>query len=798
MLALIAQHSLPLVLTALFVCVTMAAILVYLIRRAQAVRSSRRYFWMTTIALVAGVGVWTTHFVAMLGFRPDTALGYDLTVTLASLAIGVVGVGLPMALTVIVARRWQRGVLGALAGAGVGAMHFTGMAALQGCLTSYSVPLTVLAFAAGMVFLASAVLIGSRGGRGFVMASLIVAGVCALHFTAMSGLTITPVASPGLSSVEPVTLSVCVAMAALMLFVTAMAIAVGGAQRDERMLHETQMRTEHLAMLSTALANMSNGLVKISAQRTIDLYNDQARAMLLLSEGAICTGMDLDSFLSKVGAANGWSAERIARTIRNHDRWMAQETTTRLEHTFDDGRILSISCRPLAEGGAILTYDDVTSEREVRAEMAHMAFHDALTGLPNRRNFNETIEARLKSGDAVTVLMLDLDHFKEVNDTLGHRVGDQLLIVAAQRLRTLCGHGDAIFRIGGDEIAIVPEVADEGEALACAVISAFRSPFQVDQHALSVGCSVGLATSDPSDGADLAVQKADLALYRAKEQGRFCFAVYAEGMLEKAAQRRQTERELARATASGEFELVYQPLYGLPDRSLAGFEALIRWHHPTRGLVSPAEFIPLAEANGIIREIGAWVLDEACRQVSLWPAHIHVAVNVSPVQMRSADLLRQVTQCLDRYGLTPDRLEIELTETAMVEDGHAIAATLAGLRALGIRIAMDDFGTGYSSLAHLRDFQLDRIKIDRSFVDAAPDDVGAQAVLRAVTAMARELSIPTLAEGVERGDQLAKLVALGVNAAQGYLLGRPMQAAQATDLVVSAVTVPRQKPRKIA
>ncbi|MEX6509162.1 EAL domain-containing protein [Jiella sp. M17.18] len=795
MLALIAQHSVPLVLTALFACVTMAAILVYLMRQARAVRSSRRYFWMTTIAVVSGVGVWTTHFVAMLGFRPDTTLGYDVTITVASLAIGIAGVGLPLSLTVIFTRRWQRSGLGALAGAGVGAMHFTGMAALQGCLTSYSVPLTAAAFAAGMAFLATAALVGPRGRRGFAMAGLIVAGVCTLHFTAMAGLTLTPVVSAGVWSIDPVTLSMFVTLAALMLFVTATAIAVGGAQLDERTRRETQMRAEHLAMLSTALANMSNGLVKVSARRTIDLYNDQARAMLFLREDAVRTGMGLDEFLSNVGTANGWSAARTARTIRNHDRWMAQETTTRLEHAFDDGRILSISCRPLADGGAILTYDDVTGERMVRAEMAHMAFHDALTGLPNRRNFNETIEARLKSGDAVTVLMLDLDHFKAVNDTLGHRVGDQLLVAAADRLRTLCGPGDAIFRIGGDEIAIVPEVADEGEALASAVISAFRAPFQVDQHALAIGCSVGLATSEPRDGADLAVQKADLALYKAKEEGRFCFAVYTEGMMEEAARRRTTEQELARAVAGGEFELVYQPLYKLPDRTLTGFEALIRWHHPTRGLVSPAEFIPLAEANGMIVEVGAWALDEACRQAALWPAHIHVAVNVSPVQMRSADLLRLVTQSLDRHGLTPDRLEIELTETAMVEDGRAIAATLAGLRALGIRIAMDDFGTGYSSLAHLRDFQLDRIKIDRSFVDASPDDAGAQAVLRAVTVMARELSIPTLAEGVERDEQLAKLVALGVDAAQGYLLGRPMQAAQATNLIIPQESLALQARR---
>ncbi|MEX6505075.1 EAL domain-containing protein [Jiella sp. M17.18] len=781
MISLIANHSIGLVLTALFICVLMAGTVLYLMRRADGLQTSRRYFWMAMIALVSGVGVWTTHFVAMLGFRPDVTFGYDLSITLASLAIGILLVGGPLAAATLLRGRLAKILCGAVTGAGVGAMHFTGMAALQGCLTGYSVPLTVSAFAAGMGAFALALHIGPNRWRGAPMAALIVAGVCTLHFTAMAGLTLTPVATKSIWEIDPFTLSVFVAFAAIMLFVAALSIAIGGAKLDERAVYEAEMKAAHLAMMATALHNMSNGIVKISAARSIDIFNCQTADMLHLEPGDLQEGMSLDAFLAAVGRANGWDGDRIARTIRNHDLWMARDSVTRVEHTFDDGRVLSISCRPIPEGGAILTYDDVTAEREIRAEMTHMAFHDALTGLPNRRRFKETVEARLSDETCGDVLMLDLDRFKAVNDTLGHPIGDALLIAAADRLRRVCGPGDLIFRFGGDEIAVL--TASDGETLGEAIVAAFRAPFEIGGHQIVIGCSVGIARNAAGDDADALIQKSDLALYRAKESGRARVVRYAEGMIEAAARRRVLEQELHRAIEQREFELVYQPLFTLPDKVLNGFEALIRWHHPDRGLVPPAEFIPLAEETGAISEIGAWVLDEACRQLSLWPAHIHVAVNVSPVQLRSADMLRQVTACLETYNLTPNRLEVELTETAMVEDALLIAATLAGLRALGIRIAMDDFGTGYSSLAHLRNFELDRIKIDRSFVNTAPGDAGAQAVLRAVTAMAREMAIPTIAEGVESEDQLSRLVALGCDAAQGYLLGRPMPAASATALV---------------
>jgi len=278
---------------------------------------------------------------------------------------------------------------------------------------------------------------------------------------------------------------------------------------------------------------------------------------------------------------------------------------------------------------------------------------------------------------------------------------------------------------------------------------------------------------------------AGLALYEAKEKGRGRVVTYRAGMVEMAERRRVLEGELAAAVAAGQLELHYQPLYDLPDRTLCGFEALLRWNHPRHGIMSPAEFVPLAEHSGAINQIGAWLIEEACRQAALWPSHIYVSINVSPVQLRSADILRQVTAALDRYRLAPRRIEVEITETAMVEDSPEIAVALAGLRTLGVRIAMDDFGTGYSSLAHLRAFELDRIKIDRSFVNASQADAGAVAVVRAVTAMAKDLAIATTGEGVESEEQLASLIALGCGTAQGYLLGRPLDVDSATALVRS-------------
>ncbi|MEF2550772.1 EAL domain-containing protein [Aurantimonas sp. A2-1-M11] len=785
------DHSLGFVTTALVVCAIMAAIILTVLDRARSVEGARRYRWMAVSAAVAGLGVWTTHFVAMLGFRPDVILGYDPVVTAVSVLAGIVCVGLPLAATVIVTSRAARIWLGALAGVGVGAMHFTGMSALQGCLATYDLPVTLVSFFAGCGFFAAAMAIRPQGKRRILIAALMVLGVCSLHFIAIAGLTLSPAPAAQVWSVDPVTLSAFVALAALMIFILAFILAVNGEKLDASSREAAAEAAEHLRVLSAALQNMSNGLVMVGPDGIITLHNERACELLGLGSSELRPGMPLETFLQNFGAHAGWDAARIARVSNTHAIWMRRSTITRVEHQLADGRVLGVACCPMADGGAILTYDDMTEARKVQATITHMAYHDALTGLPNRRSFQDELTARFVASEPTTILMIDLDRFKAVNDTLGHPVGDALLIQVGDRLRGCCEPNDVIFRLGGDELAILPGNREHSGTLARRVVEAFARPFTADSHRISIGCSVGIATASGTDDPDLVVRQADLALYKAKKNGRNRIECYESGMMEDAVKRRDMETDMERALKQGEFTLNYQPLFSLPDRGLVGFEALIRWNHPTLGMVPPSDFIPLAEDTSLITEIGAWVLQEACREASRWPGDLYVSVNVSPVQLHKTDMLRQVTNALAEFGLTPHRLELELTETAMVDDGRRISATLRALRSLGVRIAMDDFGTGYSSLAHLREFDLDRIKIDRSFIDSAPGDASSMAVLRAVTMMARDLSIATTAEGVENEEQLERLLDLGCGTAQGYFLGRPMTAEAARALMRTVTGQPQ-------
>ncbi|HEV7417005.1 MAG TPA: bifunctional diguanylate cyclase/phosphodiesterase [Tianweitania sediminis] len=414
-------------------------------------------------------------------------------------------------------------------------------------------------------------------------------------------------------------------------------------------------------------------------------------------------------------------------------------------------------------------------------QLRKMAFQDALTGLANRRSLQDQMEEDSGLGRSFTLLLLDLDHFKTINDTYGHGVGDKLLVHVARRLESLMSGKNFAARIGGDELAVL--VYDDIEVsieIAKATVQVIAQPFQIDQHHFTIGCSIGIcATADAANDEQL-MKQADLALYEAKRLGRGRAFRYAPGMSETAAARHQLEEDIRTGIREGQFYLAYQPLVDLGTNELFGYEALIRWNHPTRGLVSPADFIPLAEENGSILEIGQWVVGEACHRAASWPNTLHVAVNVSAVQFKSAVFFSHVTQALAASGLLPHRLELELTETAIVSDGEKMAQALSDLRALGVRIAMDDFGTGYSSLAHIRDLPLDRIKIDRSFVASAHDDPNALAVLQAITQMGRTMGIPTLAEGVETLEQLQMLRELGCDAVQGYLLGKPQRLASTT------------------
>ena len=415
-------------------------------------------------------------------------------------------------------------------------------------------------------------------------------------------------------------------------------------------------------------------------------------------------------------------------------------------------------------------------------QITHLAFNDVLTGLPNRALFHEHLERELRlrqrGGGELALLCIDLDDFKAVNDTLGHPIGDELLRRLADRLTAEMGEA-FVARLGGDEFVIVarPDAGRSAEARARSALELMQTPLTIDGHDIIPSASIGVAIA-PGDGDDpgTLLKNADLALYRAKELGRRTFSFFEEALDQRAQARRQLESDLRVALREGQFTLFFQPLFDLEKERIGSFEALIRWHHPTRGLVSPLEFIPLAEETGLIVDIGAWVLREACAQACTWPDHIRVAVNVSSVQFRRPGLAEIVLQAVLQSGLAPTRLELEITESIFLEGSDATLRLMHSLRAVGVRIALDDFGTGYSSLSYLQSFPFDKLKIDRSFIVNLLTKPGAGAIVRAITDIAHALGMEVTAEGVEEHSQLAAVRQHGCTSVQGYLFSKPVEA----------------------
>jgi diguanylate cyclase (GGDEF)-like protein len=440
----------------------------------------------------------------------------------------------------------------------------------------------------------------------------------------------------------------------------------------------------------------------------------------------------------------------------------------------------------------VTTHQDITEQRRSEAKIAHMALHDALTNLPNRALLNERLEqalARSRRGEIIATHILDLDHFKHVNDTLGHPVGDKLLQMVANRLRALVRNTDTVARTGGDEFAIVQvalsQVVD-ATSLAQRVIAALSEPYEIDGHQVVIGTSVGI-TLAPSDGLmpELLIRNGDLALYRAKADGRGTFRFFEAEMDIQMQARRTLEQDLRKALIAGELELHYQPVINIASGKISGLEALVRWQHPSNGLVSPATFIPLAEETGLIVPIGEWVIRQACATAAQWPADLRIAVNLSPAQLRNPALPQMLLSALAVSGLAPGRLELEITETVLLHDSAATLAILFRLRELGVRIAMDDFGTGYSSLSHLQRFPFDKIKIDRSFINNIAADVSSLNIVRAVAALASGLGVAATAEGVETREQFDLIRSEGCTEMQGFLLSKPVPAHELAPLFLA-------------
>ncbi|HKT15081.1 MAG TPA: EAL domain-containing protein [Allosphingosinicella sp.] len=432
---------------------------------------------------------------------------------------------------------------------------------------------------------------------------------------------------------------------------------------------------------------------------------------------------------------------------------------------------------------------DVTERRRAEARVEYMARHDELTGLPNRAYCREALAAMMAGleakGGSVAVLMIDLDHFKDVNDSLGHSIGDALLAAAAKRMLGLAPADVMVARIGGDEFAMLVPFDCGGERafeMAARLVEEMAKPFKIEAHGLTIGATVGIALA-PVDSAEpeSLVKFADLALYSAKQEGRSAWRRFTPEMDVAAQDRRRLENDLRRAIRNGELVIHYQPLIDLQSGRTDGYEALLRWHHPERGLVPPSEFIPFAEEIGLIDTIGSHVLQTACRQAALWPDATKLAVNISPLQFRDSRVLQMTAQALATSGLDPTRLELEITEAVLMQKKEGVIATLNGLRALGVGIAMDDFGTGYSSLSYLLSFPFSKIKIDRSFVDELDQRPESQAIVRAIIGLGVSLGMAVTAEGIEQASVLEYLKTAGCPQGQGYLFARAAPADELPD-----------------
>jgi diguanylate cyclase (GGDEF)-like protein len=529
----------------------------------------------------------------------------------------------------------------------------------------------------------------------------------------------------------------------------------------------------------TALNNMSQALLMFDGAARLVIHNKRYCEMYGLAPDAITPGMLLPELLRLRMAQGTYSGDPDAYTA-DLKALIARGESFNTSIELPNGRVIDICNSPMPDGGWVATHEDITERRRAEKIIAHMAHHDSLTDLPNRVLFQERLTQMLEDcgGNRVAVFYLDLDNFKAINDTLGHQFGDELLKLVAQRLRDCVKQNITVARVGGDEFAIIfPDIAalDDAAELARNICEAIGDPYDLFGHIVVTETSIGIAVA-PDNGtqSDQLLKNADMALYRAKADGRGTFRFFEPEMDASIKARRALENSLREALMEGQFTLHYQPILNLDENRIPCCEALIRWQHPERGMVAPGEFISVAEEMGLIVAIGEWVLRRACADAATWPGNTKVAVNLSPIQMLNSNLVPVVIGALAAAGLPASRLELEITESVLMQNTEATVAALHQLRSLGVKISMDDFGTGFSSLSYLRRFPFDKLKIDRCFIsDLSRHDQSGIAIVRSVAALAKNLGMITTAEGVETAEQVELVRMIGCTEVQGFYFGRP-------------------------
>jgi diguanylate cyclase (GGDEF)-like protein len=568
-----------------------------------------------------------------------------------------------------------------------------------------------------------------------------------------------------------------------------------------KLLHSQQLALQKSEQLGLTLDNMGQGIILVTKNHRMPVINRQAVRLLDLPEDFLRRRPTFADFVEYQEARGEFASVHIPEgmpAIEYFSRRDASGVYPTYERTRPNGVVLEVRTTALPDGGFVRTFTDVTPKRQAQEAVVRLASEDALTGLANRRHFREEVEKSVlkqkspaAEGDdedrGFALLYMDLDWFKVVNDTLGHWIGDTLLQSVAERLKSTVRTGSLVARLGGDEFGILlPNTCstEQPEALATRLSEVLSQPYEIYGQHIRIGVSIGIALA-PHDGTDpeLLLRASDMALYAAKAAGRGTYKFFHKSMAEQLRVRRQLEIDLRNAIDNDQLALHYQPVLNTADKTISGFEALMRWDHPIRGMVPPSEFIPIAEETGLIVSLGTWALSKACEQATLWPNDLNVAVNVSPMQFRSGNLVTVVSNVLHETGLAPSRLYLEITETILMQESDSTVLVLNQLRQLGVRISMDDFGTGYSSLSYLRSFPLDKIKIDRAFVKDLGVTPASDVIIRSVIDIARTLEMTTTAEGVETREQFERLAALGCTEAQGYYLSKAVPLSQVPDLI---------------
>jgi diguanylate cyclase (GGDEF)-like protein/PAS domain S-box-containing protein len=759
-------HDLRLVGLAALVCVLASFTAINLLHYARKSSGRMRWLWLAVSAVSTGFGIWATHFVAMLAFTPGIPSGYNIILTIVSLVAAILLTAAGLAVSLI--PNWRPGpwIGGAIVAGGIAAMHYTGMAAFEiAGIILWDPVLVAASIVLGATIGAVALPVGLHGRQekwkigGAVLLTL---AICSHHFTAMGAVSIIPDPTVEISQ----------------LAVPAGWLAVGVAIASFGIIG--------LALAGVALDIRDHRRSKLEVDRMRDLANASVEG-LLVCDGEVVVSVNTSfAALSGLSTAHlvGMKLERCFPDPVARARLLSgpnQTVETDLRHLDGSMTPVELILRPIFFAGRphhVVAVRDLKARKDAEQHIYFLAHHDALTSLPNRGHFNARVDqeiAALIPGKSLALLCLDLDRFKEVNDLFGHGAGDKVLQAVASRVTAVLGERQMMARLGGDEFAILmPDVANPAAAsrLAEIVLETLRAPGDTPETLIATSIGIALCPDDATDRQSLFTH-ADTALYRAKTEGRNTYRFFEAKMGAEVRERRMLEHDLRHAIARDELRLVYQPQQEIQSAKVTGFEALLRWKHPTRGEISPAVFIPIAEETGAILQIGDWVLRTACREAASWTQPLKIAVNVSAVQLYNAKFVQELHQILLETGLPPRRLEIEITETALVRDFNRALAMLRQIKALGICIAMDDFGTGYSSLSNLRAFPFDRIKIDGSFIKSVNSNGQAATIVRAVLGLGRGLGLPVLAEGVETDAELQFLQDELCDEVQGYLLGRP-------------------------